>query len=340
MWMGRLPAGLALSTVVANTIFAACSGSGPAACVVIGKAAIPEMRKMNYPDTLSTGVVAGTGGLAVLIPPSVAICVYGLIVNESIGKLLIAGILPGLVNASVNFGLIMIRSRHVPQDPVRYTWKEKFLAIRHLWVAGTVIVAILGGIYFGVCTPTEGGAFGAFVVFLLALFTRRLNWNIIWKSIHSSLSTNGMLLFILVSDLIFTRFLTLSGFGHELTEWVVSLEMSKFMVLLFVCFVYLFLGCFIASVGVMVITLPVFHPMMMALGYDSIWFGILVVMLIEIGMETPPFGINLFATKSIAPDIPLATIIRGTIPFIFRDLYAVTIICIFPQIVTFLPSLM
>jgi len=339
-WTGRLPAGLAVSTVGAQTLFAAASGSSPAACVVIGQVALPTMRKMKYPDELSTGVIAGSGTLAALIPPSVAICVYGLIVGESIGKLLIGGILPGIMTAGIYVTMIMFQARHVPQDTARYTWKEKCYAIRHLWVVGALIIAIIGGIYAGVCTPSEGGAFGAFVVFMLVLLTRKLNWSVLRQAVSASISTIGMLLFMLVSVVVFTRFTTLCGFSHALTEWVINLDVPRIIIFLFIAATYIVLGCFVGAIGMMMMTLPLFHPLMMQLGYDPIWFGIVTVMFIEVAMETPPVGINLFATKSVSDDIELSTVMRGVVPFIFRDLLAITIIYIFPQIVTFLPSLM
>jgi TRAP-type C4-dicarboxylate transport system permease large subunit len=213
-------------------------------------------------------------------------------------------------------------------------------AIRYLWVVGVLIVAIMGGIYKGICTPTEGGAVGAFVVFMLALVTGKLSWRVLGQSISSTAYTTGMLFFVLVSVMVFSRFLTLSGFTHGLTDWVASTDLPRFYIFLIVAVVYLGLGCFVGGVGMQVMTLPLFYPMMMDLGYNSLWFGIVTVMFIELAMETPPVGVNLFATKSVAEGVQITTVIRGVIPFIFRDLLAITIIYIFPQIVTFLPSLM
>jgi len=339
-WCGKLPAGLAISVVIAQTIFGACSGSTVAACAVIGQSAIPTMRKMGYPDTLTTGVVAGSGTLAALIPPSITMCVYGLIVDESIGKLLIAGILPGAVTAIIYVVMLLIQSRKIPRDHETFTFKEKLYTLRYLWVVVALIIAIIGGIYGGVCTPTEGGAFGAFVVFLLALFSRRLNWNVLWQSLRTTVITTGMILIIIVAAMLFARFLTLSGFSRGLTEAIIGLHAPALVTFLIVAAVYLVLGCFVGSTGMMVMTLPMFYPMMMELGFDSLWFGVVVVMFCEMAYETPPVGVNLFATKSVAGDIPLSTIIRGTIPFVIRDLMAVGVIYLIPQIVTFLPSLM
>jgi len=339
-WFGRLPAGLAVSVVVAQSIFGACSGSSVASCIVIGKSALPVMRKMGYPDELSTGVIAGGGTLDVLIPPSVTMCIYGLLVDESIGKLLIGGFLPGALSAAVYIILIMIQSRHVPRDTVRYSLTEKILALRFLWVVAVIVMALIGGIYTGICTPTEGGAFGTFMLFVLALMTGKVNRKMIWNSVRSTITTTGMILVIIVAAVLYARFLTLCGFSHWMTDWVKDAAVPRIVVFLFIVAVYLVLGCFVGSTGMMVMTLPTFYPVMMSLGYDSIWFGIIVIIMCEMAFLTPPVGIALYATKSLADDIPLSVIIRGAMPFVFRDLMIVAILYIFPEIVTFLPDRM
>ena len=339
-WFGRLPAGLAVSVVIAQTIFGACSGSSVAACIVIGKSSLPVMRKMGYPDELSTGVIAGSGTLAVLIPPSVTMCIYGLLVDESIGKLLIGGFLPGFLSAAVFIVLIMIQARHVPRDNTRYSFREKLYSLRYLWVVVLLVFALVGGMYSGTCTPTEGGAFGTFVLFMLAFVARKVNKRMVWASVRSTITTTGMILIIIVAAVLYARFLTLCGFSAWLTDWIKAAEVPPLMVFLFIVVVYLILGCFVGSTGMMVMTLPTFYPVMMSLGYDPVWFGIVVVIMCEMAFLTPPVGINLYATKSLADDIPLSVVIRGTIPFVFRDLLIVAILYIFPQVVTFLPSKM
>jgi C4-dicarboxylate transporter, DctM subunit len=339
-WFGRLPAGLAVSVVIAQTIFGACSGSSVAACIVIGKSSLPAMRKMGYPDELSTGVIAGSGTLAVLIPPSVTMCIYGLLVDESIGKLLIGGFLPGFLSAAVFITLIMIQSRHVPRDPTRYSFREKLYALRYLWVVVLLVLALIGGMYSGICTPTEGGAFGTFVMFLLALVAGKVNKKMLWESVRATISTTGMILIIIVAAVLYARFLTLCGFSAWITDWIKDAQVSPLVVFLFIVVVYLILGCFVGSTGMMVMTLPTFYPVMMSLGFDPIWFGIIVVIMCEMAFLTPPVGINLYATKSLADDIPLSVVIRGTTPFVFRDLLIVAILYVFPQVATFLPGRM
>jgi C4-dicarboxylate transporter, DctM subunit len=339
-WFGRLPGGLAVAVVIAQAIFGACSGSTVAACVVIGKASIPVMRRTGYPPELYTGVVAGSGTLAALIPPSLIMCIYGLIVDQSIGKLLIGGILPGILSAIIFAGLIMYQGRHLPKDPVRYSFKEKILALRYLWVVIVLVLAIIGGIYGGIATPTEAGALGAFVIFLMGLITRGLSLSKIWESIRSTIVTCGMIMIIVVAAVLFAKFLTLSGFSHEMAGWVSAQTVPRIFIFLMVVGVYLILGCFVGAAGMMVMTLPMFYPLMINLGYDPIWFGIIVVILCEMAFLTPPVGVNLYATRSVAEDVPLNTIIRGIIPFLFRDLIVIAVLYMFPQIATILPSLM
>jgi tripartite ATP-independent transporter DctM subunit len=223
---------------------------------------------------------------------------------------------------------------------MRYTWKEKILGLGHLWVVVVLVIAIIGGIYSGTCTPTEAGAFGAFVMFMLALLTGRATWQMMWDSIRSAVVTTGMILIIIVAAVLFARFLTLSGFSRGMSEWIVALDVPRIVIFLIMVIIYIILGCFVGAAAMMMMTLPVFYPVLLDLGYDSIWLGVEVVILCEVALETPPVGVNLYATKGVAGDIPLSTIIQGTFPFIVRDLMALVVVYLFPQIATFLPSLM
>lgn len=339
-WLGRLPGGLAIGVVAANTIFGACSGSSIAACTVIGKSSIPVMRKAGYSDEMSSGVVAAAGTLASIIPPSTAICIYGLLVDESIGKLLIAGILPGLLTALLYVVVIIALSRRMPIVHESVTWRTRLFALRHLWVMVVLVAAIMGSIYTGICTPTEAAAVGALVVFLLALVTRRLDWHKFWASLRATVKTTGQILIILVAAVFFARFLTLSGFGKGLTDFVTTAQLNPLVVFIGITLVYFLLGCFVGGTGMMVMTLPIFYPLMMGLGFNSLWFGIIVVVYVEMAVITPPVAVNLFAVRSIAPEIPMTSIIRGIIPYLFAQGAVMVLLYIFPQIVTFLPSLM
>jgi tripartite ATP-independent transporter DctM subunit len=339
-WFGRLPGGLAVSVVVAQTIFGACSGSSVAACVVIGKASIPIMRKTGYPDHFATGVVAGTGGLAVLIPPSVAMCIYGSLVDQSIGKMLVGGILPGLLSAFVFAVVIIWQGRKIPKDQAKYSWKEKFYAIRHLWLVVVLVMSVLGSIYGGISTATEAAACGAFAMFSIGVVTKTISKKALIESLRDTVKTTGMILIIILAAVLTARFLTLSGMSHGIVEWIAQAQVPRFVIFMLIVCVYLFLGCFVGGTGMMVMTLPVFFPIMMNLGYDPIWFGIIVVVMCEVAYITPPVGVNLYAVKSVAPDVPIGQIIRGAMPYVTRDLFVTFILYLFPQIVTFLPNMM
>jgi len=338
--MGRIRGGLAIGVVAADSIFAAASGSSIAACVVVGKAAIPVMKKAGYSDAMSTGVVAASGTLAALIPPSIAICIYGLIVDESIGKLLIGGIIPGVISAIIYMVFILARSRGMPISEERFTWRSRLYSIRYLWVIVVLIMTIMGGIYLGLCTPTEGGAFGAFVILLLTLVTRRMNRGVLRESIKSTVSTTGMILIIIVGAIVFSRFLVMSGFNRDIMGFVAAMAVPRVVVFLLVTLIFFMLGCFVGATGMMVMTLPILHPMMMSLGFNSLWFGIIVVKYCEMSYITPPVGVNLYAVKGVALEVSLGTIIRGSAPFLTMDLLTIGVFYIFPQLITFLPSLM
>lgn len=340
LWLGHLPGGLAISVVGASTIFAAASGSSVAACAVIGKASIPVTKEAGYSDEISTGVVAASGTLAALIPPSILICIYGLLVEESIGKLLIGGIIPGIVSAIIYMLFIVARSRGMPRTKEEVSWRQRLYSIRYLWVVAVLILAIMGGIYQGVCTPSEGGAVGAFVMLLLTIIARKLNFGIFWQSVRSTILLAGMVFILICGASLFSTFLVISGFTKELTAFISSLPLPRGGIFLIITAVYFTLGCFMGATGMMVVTLPIFYPLMMELGFDSIWFGIIVVKYCEMALITPPVGVNLYVVKSIAPDIPIGSIIRGAAPFLTMDLLTIGVFYFFPQIVTFLPSLM
>lgn len=338
-WLGRIRGGLAMSVVLANTVFAACSGSSMSAAVVIGKSALPVMKKANYPDSLSTGIIAASGTLAVLIPPSVALCIYGLLVQESIGPLFIAGIIPGIVSASLYILFISITSRGMAAGETT-PWRQKLYSLRYLWVIIVLVVAILGGIYLGITTPTEAAAAGTFVMIVLAVIKRRMNWSILRESVVSATIVSGMIMIIIVSALLFTRFLVMSGFSKEVMEAVAAMAVPRYVVFLLITLVYFVIGCFVDTTSMMVMTLPIFYPLVMSLGFDSLWFGIIVVLYCEMAMITPPVGVNLYATQSISGGVPIGTIIRGALPFLIVQFLTVALLYIFPKLATFLPSMM
>ena len=340
IWFGRLRGGLALSTVFANAIFAACSGSSVSSTLVIGKDALPAMQKNNYPISLASGVVAASGTLASLIPPSILICIYALMVEQSVGKLLVAGIIPGIVSALIYSGYIIVRCMNVPVKIQRYSIKEKILAMRHLWVIVALVLAILYTLYTGWATPTEVGAIGVAVVCFLALVIGRMSWKVFITSVKSAIYISGQILILVGAAIFFGRFLAYAGLSVSACEAVIGLQAPSIVVFIAIMGLYLLLGCFMGAMAMLAVSLPIVYPIVSSLGFDPIWFGIVVVVFSETALISPPIGMNVFATSSIAPDIPITTIFKGSIGFMCMDILTVFVFYLFPSLITFLPSRM
>jgi tripartite ATP-independent transporter DctM subunit len=342
-WVGHLPGGLAIASVFGCAGFAACTGASTASAAIMGRVAIPEMRRYGYHPRLAAGVVAASGTLASLIPPSVILVIYGIITEQSIGALLIGGFIPGVVSAAIYAGMIYTRVRMTPElgklQP-KASWKEKFYALKGTWGVLVLIVLIIGGIYSGVFTPTEAGGAGAFSAFLMALFMRRLTLERLKESLLETGRTTIMIFSIIVGVLIFVRFLALTGLPATFAEFVLELPLPRLVVILLILCIYVFLGMFLDAIGMMMLTLPIVFPAVVGLGYDPIWFGIIVVKMCEICLITPPVGLNCYIVRSVAPDIPLEEIFRGIIPFVAMDILTVALFIAFPDIITFLPSRM
>jgi tripartite ATP-independent transporter DctM subunit len=342
-WVGHLPGGLAIASVFGCAGFAACTGASTASAAIMGRVAIPEMRKYGYHPRLASGVVAASGTLASLIPPSVILVIYGIITEQSIGALLIGGFIPGVISAAIYAGMIYTRVKISPElgklQP-KVSWKERFYALKGTWGVLVLIVLIIGGIYSGIFTPTEAGGAGAFSAFLMALAMRRLSLARLKESLLETGRTTIMIFSIIVGVLIFVRFLALTGLPSSFAEFVIALPIPKLLIILLLMSLYVFLGMFLDAIGMMMLTLPIIFPAVMALGYDPIWFGIIIVKMCEICLITPPVGLNVYIVRSVAPDIPLEEIFRGIIPFVAMDVLTVALFIAFPQIITFLPSQM
>jgi len=342
-WVGHLPGGVAIATVFGCAGFAACTGASTASAAIMGRVAIPEMIKSGYHPRLAAGVVAASGTLASLIPPSVVLVIYGIITEQSIGELLIAGFIPGIVSAAIYAGMIYTRCKISPelgQLQPRASWKERIVSLKGTWGVLVLIVLIIGGIYSGVFTPTEAGGAGAFGAFLMALGMRRLTWARFKESLLETGHTTIMIFSIIVGVLIFVRFLALSGLPSTFSEFVLSLSIASIFILLLILLIYVFLGMFLDAIGMMMLTLPIVFPAVVALGYNPIWFGIILVKMCEICLITPPVGLNVYIVRSVAPKIPLEEIFRGIIPFLAMDILTVGVLIIFPKIVTWLPETM
>jgi tripartite ATP-independent transporter DctM subunit len=342
-WVGHLPGGLAVASVVGCAGFAACTGASTASAAIMGRVAIPEMRKYGYHPRLAAGVVAASGTLASLIPPSVILVIYGIITEQSIGALLIGGFIPGVISAAIYAAMIYTRVKISPElgelQP-RVSWKKRFYALKGTWGVLLLIFLIIGGIYSGVFTPTEAGGAGAFSAFLMALFMRRLTLERLKESLLETGRTTIMIFSIIVGVLIFVRFLALTGLPATFSQFVLDLPLPRLIVILLIMSIYVFLGMFLDAIGMMMLTLPIVFPAVVALGYDPIWFGIIIVKMCEICLITPPVGLNCYIVRSVAPDIPLEEIFRGIIPFVAMDVLTVALFIAFPDIITFLPSRM
>jgi tripartite ATP-independent transporter DctM subunit len=339
-WIGHLPGGIAIATVFGCAGFAACTGASTASAAIMGRVAIPEMKKYGYHPRLAAGVVAASGTLASLIPPSVILVIYGIITEQSIGALLIAGFIPGIVSAAIYAAMIYTRVKihpelGIPQPGV--SLRAKFIALKGTWGVLVLIVLIIGGIYSGVFTPTEAGGAGAFGAFLMALSMRRLTKERLKESLLETGRTTIMIFAIIVGVLIFVRFLALTGLPNTFTQFVLDLPIPPGLILVLILCIYVFLGMFLDAIGMMMLTLPMVFPAVTGLGYDPIWFGIIIVKMCEICLITPPVGLNCYIVRSVAPDIPLEEIFRGILPFLAMDILTVALLIAVPQIITFLP---
>jgi len=341
-WLGWVPGGLAVATVMAATGFAAVSGASTATAAVFSRVAVPDMLKAGYDKRLAAGVVAAGGTLATLIPPSAILVIYAIIVEESVGMLLVAGFLPGLVSALVYVGLIVGMAKLNPSlgRPIRgFTWAQRWKSVPGTFPIIAVVLIIFSAMYFGWATPTEAGALGAFVVFALALF-HGMRWNGLRESLLESAKLTVMIFSIIWGVLIFVRFLGFAGLPEAFAKWVVSLDVPPIMIIICILLFYVVLGMFMDAIGMLLLTLPVVYPAVIALGYDPIWFGIIVVKMAEICLITPPIGLNCFVVNGVRPDIPLTTVFRGIMPFFIADVVTVGLFLAFPDIILWVPRLM
>lgn len=342
-WLGGLPGGLSIATIIGGSGFGAVCGASVASSAVLGKLCIPEMRKLGYSDSLSTGSVAACANLASMIPPSGLMIVYSIFTEQSLGSLFIAGILPGVLLAFLFSAMIYIRVSMNPKlapSATSVNWGQRLASLRHSWGILLIGVVVLGGIYTGIFTVTEAGGAGAFVAFLLVLISRSLSWNSLRTILLNALKTTVMVLFIIVGIMIFTHFLTLSRVPVVVSSFLTELPIGPLPIIILILLFYLFLGMFFDAISMIALTVPVLYPTVIALGYDPIWFGVMCVLMCEIGLITPPVGVNCYVVAGTVPEIPLVTIFRGVMPFVIMNIIAAAVLLIFPQIALFLPRLM
>jgi tripartite ATP-independent transporter DctM subunit len=347
-FLGSTRGGLAMATVSACTAFGAVCGSSPATAATMATVGLPEMKRYNYDDELATGSVASGGGIGMIMPPSVVLIIYGILTEQSIGQLFVAGIFPAILVTILFIVAIYIKCRINPeQGPCgeKFTWAEKFKALLGLGETLAVFTLVIGGIFIGLFTPTEAAAIGAFGILVIAIVRKQITWAGFVKSLMETLRTSCMVMMLIAGAVIFGKFLAVTRIPFEIAGWVSELEMAPFLVMAVVIMIYFIGGCFMDALAFVTLTVPIFFPVVMELGYDPIWFGIIIVMVTEMGVITPPVGINVYVVYGVAKnvldqEIPLEKIFKGIFPFLLAVIAGVIILIIFPKIILFLPQLM
>ncbi|MGE0060614.1 MAG: TRAP transporter large permease [Xanthobacteraceae bacterium] len=340
-FLGHLRGGLGIATIAACGAFAAICGSSVATAATFSSVAYPEMRRYGYPQSFSTGVVAAGGTLGIMIPPSTVLAVYGLITEQDIGKLFIAGVVPGILAVAmyvVTINIIgMARPNFLPTG-VRTTWPERLASLRDVWAVILLFIFVIGGIYAGVFTATEAAGCGAGGAFIIAILRKRLSRADFWKSCIDTVRTTAAVFTILIGALIFGYFLTITQTPQKVTEFLTGLGLGPYGVLILIMLMYLVLGCIMDAMAMIILTIPIVFPVVKQLGFDPIWFGVIIVMTVELGLIHPPVGMNVFVIKSVIKDVKLSTIFYGVLPFVITDILRLAILIAFPILALWLPS--
>ena len=334
-WLGHLPGGLAMATVGGCAGFAAISGSSVATAATMGTVALPEMKRFNYSDALATGCLAAGGSIGILIPPSVVLLIYGILTNISISELFIAGLLPGITQAILYLVMIYILCRkypHLGPKGEQHQIGDKIKSLKDTWGILFLFVLVMGGLYAGIFTPTEAGGIGAFGAFVLTIFKRKLKWSTFITSLSDTGVTSAMVFLILIGAMMLGYFLTITRIPFILSDFVSALPVNRYVILILILVIYLSLGCIMDSLSIILLTVPIFFPVIQNLQFNPIWFGILITRVSEMGLITPPVGMNVFVIQGVAKDVPIQTIFRGIIPFIMTDFVHLAILIAIPQL--------
>jgi len=342
-WLGYLPGGLSMATIGACGGFAAISGSSLAAAATMGMVALPEMKRFKYDDSLATGCIAAGGTLGILIPPSTVMIIYGILTEQPIATLFIAGILPGLLLCMLFMLSIYVIAKLKPAlgpPGPRFTIKERIYSLKDTWSILCLFLLVIGGLYTGWFTPTEAAGVGAFGAFVITIIKRRLTWDNLTKSLADTTRTTAMVFLILIGAHILGYFLAISQIPDQLSILAAESGLNRYIVLAILIFAYIVLGCFMEGLAIMVLTIPIAYPMVLDMGFDPIWFGVIITLVMEMSLITPPVGINVFIISGIAKEVPMYTIFRGILPFWFAMLVCIILLVIFPQIALFLPLTM
>ena len=347
-FLGSVRGGLAMATVTACTAFGAVCGSSPATAATMATVGLPEMKRFNYDDALATGSVASGGGIGMIMPPSVVLIIYGILTEQSIGQLFVAGILPALLVTMLFIGAVFITclmDKDAGPAGEKFSWTERFKALFGLGETLVIFALVVGGIFYGLFTPTEAASVGAFGVLVISVLQRRLTWKGFVKSLMETLTTSCMVLMLITGAVIFGKFLAVTRIPFEIASWVSGLDMAPGLVIAVIIFIYFLGGCFMDALAFVTLTVPIFFPVVMELGYDPIWFGIIIVMVTEMGVITPPVGINVYVVYGVAKNVlshnvALETIFKGITPFLIALIIGIFILIVFPCIILFLPHFM
>ena len=343
VFIGHLRGGLAHATIAACAGFGAICGSSIATAATMSKVAYPSMQKLGYSESLSTGVMAAGGTLGIMIPPSTIMVIYGIVTETNIGKLFAAGVIPGLLTAlAMMAAIVVVTSRDPEHAPAgdRSTWQERWVALRGIWGVLLLVVVVLGGIYGGVFTATEGAGIGASGAFLFALARRALTWKTLLQILVESARTTAMLFTLLIAATVFANFVNFTSMPGDLKEWITHLGLSPPMIVAAMMLIYVLLGMVMEELSMVLLTIPLFFPIVVSLGFDPVWFGVLIVMVIQIGLISPPVGMNLFVLNTLLPEVRLGTIYRGVWPFVIVQVLMLMVFVAFPILSLWLPSFM
>lgn len=341
-WAGHHRGGLCMATNVACAAFAAMTGSSIAGSSIMTQVAWPEMKKRNYKATIGLGCIAAGGTLGIMIPPSTPMITYGIITNSSVGDLFLAGMLPGVM-ITIAFCIAVVIVTRIDKDAApagpKSSWKERFVSLKKVWLMLLLIVVVLGSIWGGFCTPTEAAAIGSFGTFLISIFRRTINLDIVRACLKSSMKVTAMIFFLLIGASVFSNFVTVTKAPVAIANWVANSNIAPALVIAIMCLVYIFLGCLMDTLSMILLTLPIFTPIVVALNYNLIWFGILVILMTMLGSITPPVGINCFVVGGMVDDATTGEVFRGVVPFIIALIAMAALIIAFPDIVMWVPNL-
>jgi C4-dicarboxylate transporter DctM subunit len=341
-WMGHWPGGMAMATVGACTAFGAICGSGPATAATMAAVALPEMKRYGYDMKLATGTIAAGGGLGMMIPPSVVFIVYAILTEQSIGKLFISGILPGLMTAFLFCLVIYWQCKRNPAlGPAgpRFSLMDKLIALKGVSETLVLFIGVMGGMFVGYFTPTEGAAMGALGAIVIAGFRGKLTAKMLYQSLKETIRTSCMVIIIVTGAVIFGHFLAITQLPSNIATTTATLPLPAWGIMAVIVVFYLIAGCFVDALALVFLTTPIFYPVVMGLGYDPIWFGVMIVLVTQMGIITPPVGVNVYVVSGMERDVPLHAIFQGAMPFVWALVAAAILLVLFPQIATFLPSL-